>query len=90
MSDPWEMQKAGELVWIYSRGLVVPSGVGGLPGKFCNRGLATVELLGTGPWPAGTKDSLGRLCDKELAKLLVGRGTVRPFWDDGPMEATLF
>lgn len=65
------------LVWICSRGLVVLAGVWGCLAWFCNKGLATMELLGT----AGSRDCLGRLCGRELAKPVMGSGLSRAFWD---------
>ena len=38
----------------------------GLPGKFCDRGSATVEFLGARLWPTGAKDYLGRDCRQGL------------------------
>lgn len=78
VSDPRGMQKTGELVWICSRGLVVLAGAWGRLAWFYHRGLATVELLGTGPRPAGTKDYLGRLWPA-IGQASCGKGAEQAF-----------
>lgn len=54
-------------------GLVVLSGVGGCLAWICSRELATVGLLGTGPWPAVTRDCVGRFWGRGFSRLVVGR-----------------
>lgn len=74
-------QKAAELVRICSRELVVLAGVRDCLAWFCDRGLATMELLRTGHFPAGKRDQVsGQTLWKRLARWVVGRELGRPFW----------
>ena len=72
----------GELVWISRRKLAVPAP--GLPGKFCDRGSATVEFLGARLWPTGAKDYLGRDCSKGFGQTACEKRTSRAFLGGPP------